>query len=65
MGNSSGSHANNSLSPGSDRLTTVQSYMSASCQISSRVIRAFSDVKKALLLSEIKKGVVGWCDGAG
>ena len=32
VGTSPGSHANNIYSPGSDKMTEVQLYMSASCQ---------------------------------
>ena len=47
-----GSHANNIYSPGSDKLTDVQLYMSISCQLGSRVIRAFSNVEKPFFLSK-------------
>ena len=40
------SHANNIYSPGSDKLTEVQLYMSTSCQPGSWVIQAFSDIEK-------------------
>ena len=53
MGNSPGSCANNIYSPGSDKLTEVQLYMSNSCQPGSRVIRALSDVKKPFLFSDL------------
>ena len=52
---SPGSRANNIYSSGSDNLTEVQLYMSASCQPGSRVIRVFSDVKKPSNL-KIKEG---------
>ena len=52
MGYSPGSsRANNIYSPGSDKLTEVQLYMSISCQPGSRVIRAFSDVEKYIFFS--------------
>ena len=38
-------------SPGSDKLTEVQLYMSISCQPDNRVIRVFSDVEKPFLFS--------------
>ena len=43
VGDSPDSRANNIYSPGSDKVTEVQFYMSNSCQPGSRVIRAFSD----------------------
>ena len=46
MDNLPGSYANNIYSPGCDKLTEVQLYMSASCQAGSRVIRILSDVVK-------------------
>ena len=51
-GNSPGSRAN-IYSPGSDKLTEVQLYMSTSCQPGSRVIRAFSDVEMPFLFSDL------------
>ena len=50
VGNSRGSGANNIYSPGSDKLTEVQVYMSASCQPGSRIIRAISNVEKPFLI---------------
>ena len=41
-----GSRVNNIYSPGSNKLTDVQWYMSASCQPGRRVNRAFFDVEK-------------------
>ena len=52
VGNSPGSHANNIYSPGTDKLTEVQLYMSTSCQAGNRVIRAFRDVEKPVLISD-------------
>ena len=46
---SPGSRANNIYSSGSDKLTEVQLYMSASCKPGSRVIRAFSDAKSFVI----------------
>ena len=46
VGNSPGSLVHNIYLFGSDKLAEVQLYMPASCQPSSRVIRAFSDVEK-------------------
>ena len=51
VGNSPGSRANNLYSPGSDKFTEVQLYMSTACQPGSRVIRGVTDAK-----SENKKG---------
>ena len=59
------SRANNRYSPGSDKLTEVQLYinqlitaaqlyMSTSCQLGSRVIRAVPDVEKAFFNFAIK-----------
>ena len=53
MGNSSGSRANNVYSPGSDKFPDVQLYMSTSCQLGIREIRAFSDIEKPLLYSDL------------
>ena len=53
MGNSPGSRANNIYSPGSDKLTEVQFYMSTSCQPGSWVISALSDVDRPLLFSDL------------
>ena len=53
VGNSPGSCANNIYSPGSDKLTEVQLYMSTSFQPGSWVIRAFSDVEKPFLFSNL------------
>ena len=50
---SPGSSANNIYSPSSDKLTEVQLYMSTSCQPGSRVVRAFSDVEKPFLFSDL------------
>ena len=50
LGNSPGSCANNIYSPGSDKLTEVQLYMSASCQPGSRVIQDLSGVEKPFFL---------------
>ena len=44
---------NNIYSHGSDKLNDVQLYMSTSCQPSSRVIRAFSDIEKPFLFSDL------------
>ena len=44
MDSSPCSVANNIYSPGSDKVTEVQMYMSNSCQPRSRVIRAFSEL---------------------
>ena len=52
--NSPGSRANNIYSPGSDKLTEVQLYMSTSCQPCSRVIRAVSDFEKTFLFSDLE-----------
>ena len=41
--------ANNIYSPGSDKLTEVQLYISTLCQTDSRVTRVFSDVEKSFL----------------
>ena len=46
VGDSPGSLENNVYSPGCDKVTKVQLYMSTSCQPSNRVIRAFSNNKK-------------------
>ena len=46
------SRANDIYSPGSDKLTEVQLYMSTSCQPGSQVIRTFSDIEKPLFCSE-------------
>ena len=53
MGNSPGSRANNIYSPGSDKLTEVQFYMSTSCQPGSLVIRGFSDFEKPFSVSNL------------
>ena len=53
VSNSPGSRANNNYSPGTDKLTEVQLYMSASCQPGNRVIRAFRDVEKPVLISDL------------
>ena len=53
MGNSPGSGANNIYSPGNDKLTEMQLYISTSCQPGSWVIRAFSDVEKPFLFSDL------------
>ena len=53
VSNSSGSLANNIYSPGTDKLTEVQLYMSTSCQPGNRVIRAFRDVEKPVLISDL------------
>ena len=53
MGNSPGSRANYMYSPGSNKLTEVQMYMSALCHPSSLVIRAFSDIEKPFLFSDL------------
>ena len=37
----------------SDKLAKVQLYMSTSCQPGSRIIRAFSDVEKPFLFSDL------------
>ena len=50
VGSSPGSHANNIYSPGSDKLTEVLLYMSASCQPGSRDFQAFSDVEKPFFI---------------
>ena len=42
-------------SPGSDKLTEVQLYISTSCHPGSRVIRAFSDVEKLFLFSDLAR----------
>ena len=54
MGSSPGSSANNIYSPGSDKLTEVQLYMPSSCQPGSQVFRAFSDVEKHFLFSDLE-----------
>ena len=46
MGNSPDRRANYMFLLGSDKLTELQLYMTVSCQPGSRVIRAFSGVKK-------------------
>ena len=53
MDSSPGSRANNIYSPGRDKLTEGQLYMSVSCQPGSRVIRAFSDAGKPFLFSNL------------
>ena len=53
MGNSTGSRANNIYSPGTDKLTEVQLYMPTSFQPGNRVIRAFRDVEKPVLISDL------------
>ena len=53
MGNSPGRRANNIYSPGTDKLTEVQLYMSTSCQPGNRIIRAFRDVEKPVLISDL------------
>ena len=53
VGSSLGSISNYIYSPGCDNLTEVQLYMSTSCQPGSRVIRAFSDVEKPFLFSDL------------
>ena len=55
VGNSPGNHANNIYSPGSDKLPEVQlyRYMLTLCQAGNRVIRAFSDVQKPFLFSDL------------
>ena len=53
VGNSPGSRANNIYLPDSDKLTEVELFMSTSCHSNSRVIRAFSDVEKPFLLSDL------------
>ena len=53
MGTSSGSRVNNIYSPGSDKVPDVQLYMSTSCQLGIREIRAFSDIEKPLLYSDL------------
>ena len=53
VGNSPGSRANNIYSPGTDKLTEMQLYMSTSCQPGNRVIRAFCDVEKPVLISDL------------
>ena len=55
VGNSPGSSVNYIYSPASDtcKLTEVQLYISASCQPGSWVIRAFSDVEKPFLFSDL------------
>ena len=50
VGNSPGNRANNIYSSGSDKLTEVQLYMSASCQAGSRIILIFSDVGQLLYI---------------
>ena len=45
--------ANNIYSPCSDKLTEVQLYMSTSCQPGSQLIRAFSDVQKPFIFSDL------------
>ena len=46
-------HASNSSSPGSDKMTEVQLYMSTLCHLGCRVIRAFSDVEMPFLFSNL------------
>ena len=53
VGNLPGSRANNLYSPGSDKLTEEHLCMSSSCQLGSRVIRAFSDVEKPFFISDL------------
>ena len=53
VSNSPGSRANNIYSPGSDKLTELQVYMSTSCQPGRRVTRAFSGVDKFFLFSDL------------
>ena len=56
MDNSPGGCANNIYSPGSDKLTEVQLYLSTSCQPGSRVIRGsprISDVDKPFSFSDL------------
>ena len=53
VGNSPGSRANNYHSPGIDKLTEMQLYMSTSCQPSSLIIQAFSDVEKPFSFSDL------------
>ena len=50
---SPGSRANKIYSPGSDKSTEMQLYMSTSCKPGSRVIQAFSDVEKSFLFSDL------------
>ena len=50
---STGSRVNNIYSPGSDKLIEVQFYMPISCQPGTRVIPAFSDVKKSSFFSDL------------
>ena len=53
MDSSHGSRANNIYSPGNDKLTEMQLYMSNSCQPGSRLIRAFSDVEQPFLFFDL------------
>ena len=53
VGNSPGSRANNIYSLGTDKLNEVQLYMSNSCQPGNRVIQAFRDVEKPVLISDL------------
>ena len=53
VGKSPGSHANYIYSPGRDKLTEGQLYISTSCQPSSRVMRAVSDVGKPFTFSDL------------
>ena len=53
MGNSLGNVQVTLFSPGSDKLTEVQLYMSLSYKAGSLVIRAFCDVEKPSLFSDL------------
>ena len=53
VGNSPGSRENKIYSPGNDKLTEVQLYMSTSGQQGCREIRTFSDVEKPFSFSDL------------
>ena len=54
MGISPGSRANNMYSPGCEKLTEVQLYMSVSCQPGSQVIRPSLTLKNLFLFSDLE-----------